>query len=70
MEEEIFIYQNAIRMVPDEWDTIYADIRSAFNPPEQDNSLDCVYDFNGDSVDETRIFKSGYGYVKAALIEA
>jgi hypothetical protein len=70
MEESIFIYQNAIRMEPDLWDETYTAIRAAFDPPNQDDTLDCIYDFNGDGVAETRIFKSGYGYVNASLTTA
>ncbi len=69
-EEAIFIYQNAIRMEPDVWDETYQAIRDAFNPPNQDDTLDCIYDFNGDGTAETRIFKSGYGYVNASLTSA
>lgn len=70
MEESIFIYQNAIRMEPDAWDTVFAAIRAAFDPPNQPDTLDCIYDFNGDGVAETRVFKSGYAYVNTSLLAA
>lgn len=70
MEENIFIYQNAIRMAPDEWDDVYADIRAAFSPADQDDTLLCIYDFNGDGNAENREFKSGYKYVRESLADA
>jgi len=70
MEESIFIYQNAIRMEPDVWDDTYQAIRDAFDPPNQDDTLDCIYDWNGDGTATTREFKSGYGYVNASLTSA
>lgn len=69
-EEDVFIYQNTIRMDPTRWDGIYNDIRDASTPQRVADTLDFVYDFNGDGVAETVEFKSGYAYVDASLTSA
>lgn len=57
-------------MDPTAWATTYTAIKAAFDPPNQNDTLDCIYDFNGDGIAETRVFKSGYGYVNASFTTA
>lgn len=54
-------------MEPDVWADTFTAIEAAFNPPNEANSIDCIYDWNGDGSTTTREFKEGYAYVAASF---